>query len=87
MSAVSVVIEIDGSPALAVIDELFAELAKRPLETRQAVLCRLEALEQPFCIQGRNDPAVAAGEVLLVLDASDGLLCLLAAVRAGDFDD
>lgn len=82
----TITIGCDPAPLQAVIDELLAELAKRPLEVGHLVLCRFQALAQPTRIESRGLSATGASECLVVLHASDSLLGLLAAVRAGDFD-
>lgn len=82
----TITIGCDPAPLQAVIDELLADLAQRPLEVVDAVLGRFQALAQPTRIESRGFPAAGAGECLVVLHASDALFGLLAAVRAGDFD-
>lgn len=82
----TVLIGCDPAPFQSVIAELLAELADRPLEVCQAALHRVEAFAQPARIESRCFSAAGAGECLVVLHASDSLLGLLAAVRAGDFD-
>lgn len=81
-----ITIRCDAAPLQAVIDALLVELADCPLEVVQSALRGAESLAQPARIESRGFSATGAGECLVVLHASDALLGLLAAVRAGNLN-
>lgn len=79
-----IAIGCEPAPLQAVIDELLAELANCSVEVGQMALRRFEALDHVARIESRGFAAAGAGVCLVVFHASDSLLGLLAAVRAGD---
>ncbi|HSH98862.1 MAG: hypothetical protein ACAH07_05935 [Methylophilaceae bacterium] len=86
MASTAIKIEFDASESLAMLDSLFPHLADRSSESRQAFIGRFNALVEPFCVVVDGGAAVRAGTIRLTLELSDGLLDLMAAFRAGDFD-
>lgn len=93
MAETCLTIRFDASRAVAAMQalpEAFASLplaaAERLREPVEGFLRRVEAGEQVFFVQREGAVAAGADEVVVVLDPSDGLVGLLAAVRAGDGD-
>lgn len=86
MSRARIQLVCHADPVRILLDALLAELADRPREVVQAVLRRFESIDKPLCVERETLAAVHADQVLFVLQPSEALLALLAAVRAGDFD-
>ena len=82
-----VALAIDASPAVQAIERLLAEFLESPLEVRQALVGGLETLgEAAFSARVDLDVGAASGasQQRVVLEPSESLLALAAALRAGD---
>lgn len=83
MKTVSIVVVV--APLLEDV-ELLAQAAETSLGVRQRLLDFLDSGAELVRIDLEALPTGVAGEVGVQLELADGLRCLAAAVRAGDFD-
>lgn len=66
--------------------ELLAKAAETSLGVRQRLLDFLDSGAELVRVDLESLPTGVAGEVRIQFELADGLRCLAAAVRAGDFD-
>ena len=85
MKTVSIVVVGSVAPLLEDV-ELLAQAAETSLGVRQRRLDFLDSGAELVRIDLEALPTGVAGEVGVQLELADGLRCLAAAVRAGDFD-
>ena len=81
-----VALRVAELPALQTLDALRLALAEASHDVVEAALQRLQRLAELGGFDVKSLPAAGAGDVWVSLEAGDGLLALLAAVRAGDVD-
>lgn len=81
MARNTLTLSLDTSASEASLVSL-SELAERFPEFRDGILRLLEAGEQIFLVDADNRSAMTAGKFVMRLYPSDGLLSLLAALRA-----
>ncbi|MBS0368430.1 MAG: hypothetical protein JSS57_04415 [Proteobacteria bacterium] len=77
----------DTTAVSAFLGRLLAEVSQAPFEVRQLFVDRLEALPEPFCFDLDGGAAAGAGNGRIVLQPSDALIELVAALRAGELND
>ena len=85
MKTVSIVVVGSVAPLLEDV-ELLAQAAETSLGIRQRLLDFLDSGAELVRIDLEALPTGVAGEVRIQFELADGLRCLAAAVRAGDFD-
>ena len=86
MAALTIQLVCDTAQASADI-ELLAKASERSAELGQRLLDLGDLCTHLVCVDADHTPALAAGQFGIRLQFSDALLELVAAVRAGDFDD
>lgn len=85
MKTVSIVVP-QGVTALVEDLALLAQAAETSLELRQRLLGLSQLGVELVCLHSEGLAAPAADKVGVRFELADGLRCLAAAVRAGDFD-